>query len=296
MMGELIGLGSALSLGISGLVLKPLSTKFSPFLLNALLCAAAWFFLACYIIPSGRIAEISLVSWESFGYTIGAGIMGIVMGNTFFIKSLSSADVARVFPIIFSFDLFITTIIAAIFLGEAVTWSTFLGAAVIVAGITLLSGQTRGIRQEGKSMLRSGEAKGILFAMIGGTCWAVANSLMKMGLREISPALFNFIRLPVVTLILSVLVWQREGMPELTRLNRRQVTRAAVAGILEQDVGMVLSFMAIQMIGVAKTALLRATSPLFVAPLAVIFLKEKMTWRVVLGTLLCVSGIWLIVG
>lgn len=40
MMGELIGLGSALSLGISGLVLKPLSTKFSPFFLNALLCAA----------------------------------------------------------------------------------------------------------------------------------------------------------------------------------------------------------------------------------------------------------------
>jgi transporter family protein len=118
---------------------------------------------------------------------------------------------------------------------------------------------------------------------------------MKMGLREISPALFNFIRLPVVILILSVLVWQREGMPELARLNRRQVTRAAVAGILEQDVGMVLSFMAIQMIGVAKTALLIATSPLFVAPLAVIFLKEKVTWRVVLGTLLCVSGIWLIV-
>ena len=45
----------------------------------------------------------------------------------------------------------------------------------------------------------------------------------------------------------------------------------------------------------ARTAVLSATSPLMALPLSIIFLGEKLTRRIGLGTALCVVGILLVV-
>ena len=51
---------------------------------------------------------------------------------------------------------------------------------------------------------------------------------------------------------------------------------------------------AISLAGAGKTASLSATSPLFAAPLAALFLKEPLTRRLILGTLVSAAGVWLL--
>ena len=47
-------------------------------------------------------------------------------------------------------------------------------------------------------------------------------------------------------------------------------------------------------IGPAKTTTLSSVSPVFGLVMAVLFLKEKVSLRIVLGAALCVSGVWLV--
>ncbi len=55
-----------------------------------------------------------------------------------------------------------------------------------------------------------------------------------------------------------------------------------------------LYVMAIARIGPAKMATLGSVSPVFGLVMAVIFLKEKVTLRLVTGVGLCVVGVWLV--
>jgi drug/metabolite transporter (DMT)-like permease len=46
--------------------------------------------------------------------------------------------------------------------------------------------------------------------------------------------------------------------------------------------------------GAAKASVINATSPLFGLPLSLVFLHERITRRIALGTALTVLGIWLV--
>ena len=51
---------------------------------------------------------------------------------------------------------------------------------------------------------------------------------------------------------------------------------------------------ALDLAGAARAATLSSTSPLFAAPAAVVFLGERLTPRIVVGTVLAVVGIALL--
>jgi len=47
--------------------------------------------------------------------------------------------------------------------------------------------------------------------------------------------------------------------------------------------------------GAAVTSVVAASAPLFALPLAIFYLKEKITPLILLGTLFTVLGIWLVI-
>jgi len=66
---------------------------------------------------------------------------------------------------------------------------------------------------------------------------------------------------------------------------------ATVADLAREQHGLLL---VTGLAGAGKTASLSATSPLFAAPLAALFLKEPLTRRLILGTLVSAAGVWLL--
>ena len=70
---------------------------------------------------------------------------------------------------------------------------------------------------------------------------------------------------------------------------------AAAVGVLGTGIGGFLFLVGLKYAGAAKTAALVSTTPLFATPIAVVFLKERVTWPVAASTLATVAGVGLIV-
>jgi drug/metabolite transporter (DMT)-like permease len=79
------------------------------------------------------------------------------------------------------------------------------------------------------------------------------------------------------------------------RYGRRAWAVLVVLGVVGTGVGSLLFVVALQHAGAAHTAVLSSTAPVFALPLAVLALRERLTARVIAGTLLSLAGIWLLV-
>ena len=275
---------------IGGLIIKPISTKFSSLSINSIKLSIGWIILTTIMALWGKLGSLAFVGWHSTACVISSGILGLAIGATLQIKSLSLLDISKVYPIAFSSWFLFTALIASIFLGEAITYYTILGAILIALGITFLSSFSKVERRE---MPNTDRIKGIIFALLAGLCWAGGTNLVKLGLYEVDPLMVNVIRLPFAILLLATLTLSRGEASEYRRYNHRALIQVGISGFLGQAVGEVLFFISVQLAGATKAAILSSTSPLFIAPLSIIFLKEKLTKRVILGTIACALGILL---
>ncbi|MFW9922559.1 MAG: EamA family transporter [Candidatus Thorarchaeota archaeon] len=68
-----------------------------------------------------------------------------------------------------------------------------------------------------------------------------------------------------------------------------------LAGIIGNTAGGLLYVFALQYADPSTTAAITASAPLVATPLSIIFLKEKISWKLILGTILTIGGIWLII-
>jgi uncharacterized membrane protein len=87
----------------------------------------------------------------------------------------------------------------------------------------------------------------------------------------------------------------RNGRLPVAGVGRRGLAAVALGGILGMGVGGLLYIAAVQDAGAGKAAILSSTSPMFALPLAMFFLAERVTPRLMAGTLLSIVGIWLVV-
>jgi len=90
------------------------------------------------------------------------------------------------------------------------------------------------------------------------------------------------------------LVTQRKELAVPFR-DRRHIGAIAIAGLAGTAFGSLLYVYAVGAAGAARTAILNATAPVMGMPLSVLFLGEKLTWRVAIGTAVCVAGVVLVV-
>ena len=68
-----------------------------------------------------------------------------------------------------------------------------------------------------------------------------------------------------------------------------------LTGGLGMGLGAYLFVYAIAEAGVGKVATLTSISPLFGMAMAVVFLKEQVTWQMVVGMGLCLAGVWVVI-
>jgi drug/metabolite transporter, DME family len=129
-----------------------------------------------------------------------------------------------------------------------------------------------------------------IIALLAAVAYALSFILSKRGLRYSTPITITFVSLLVQTVVLFAIVLTVTGIPPTTSF---VLLLFAVAGILQAVVRQ-LTYIGIEKIGAARSGPIRASVPLWSAALAIIFLGEKMTAGIALGTLLVFSGILLI--
>jgi drug/metabolite transporter (DMT)-like permease len=276
---------------MSSTLTKSLTGKFQPMNLNLLRCLAASIFFWMIIPFYPGTKALTQTPSTPLLYLILSAVIGIAVGDTMYFRGLRLINVTLAFPIAQSAMPLMTLGAAVLFLGEPITWSFALGTVLVLGGIYLIitpQGKTR-LLLRGRSLEKKGAS--ISLILLAASLWAISISFLKVGLQQVNLILANGIRLPIASLLMMILVLMQNPNRQLARPRFRHISLGAFGGLLAFGIGGILFLWAIQTAGVGKAAVLTSSAPLFGLPLSVVYLKEEVTRKIILGTVLVVSGI-----
>src|SRR5438309_10336669 len=130
-----------------------------------------------------------------------------------------------------------------------------------------------------------------LYALANAFLFAFHNMLTKKGLGYSNPA-------PAVisSLVINIVfLWGVSFIvAPLSSLSSGAILIFVLVGLFQPGLTRLLTYKGIDTLGVAITDPIRATTPLFSAMMAIIFLGEKMTLPIVVATLMIIAGIILL--
>jgi transporter family protein len=133
----------------------------------------------------------------------------------------------------------------------------------------------------------------IVFALLAAMVSATVVTLSKAGIKNVSPTLaFAIQALLIILVSWGTVLW--EGLlPEISKIDRKSWIFLLSAGVLTATSSL-LTFRALSLGDASRVSPLTNTALVFSVLLAALFLKEKLTWQVLLGACLMVSGAILI--
>ncbi len=132
-------------------------------------------------------------------------------------------------------------------------------------------------------------------AVAAGLVWGAAAVWLADVAEGFNATAVGLARLPAAAGLLMVAAWMDQGSSVRRRaVSRRTMWILVASGILAQGVASILFILALVEIGAGQSVVLFSTAPLIALPLGAIFLRERITVWVAVGTVLAVVGIALI--
>jgi DME family drug/metabolite transporter len=220
-------------------------------------------------------------------------IIGLVLGDTLYIKGMGIIGASKALPISITYPIFVLPFSATI-IGESLSILTIGGVFITVMGLYLITAPQRGSERASGAM-RKRHWWGVSLILAASLCWAVGTMSLRFAMVDLDPILAGAIRMPFMTLVLFAIVNFRRSAAKVWNHGLRSLTILALAGILGIGLGGLLFMVGVKNAGAARTAILSATAPLFGVPLSMLMLRERITLKIVLGTILCVVGIWFVI-
>ena len=292
-MGAAAALVSSAMWALTSVLLTSQTARLRPLLMSAIRSLTASLILIGLLVATGGLVQLREMTFITGVSMMGSGIMGQAVGDTLYINALGFLGVSRTFPITNSAYPFLTLLLAAALLGESVTWLLPFGGALIVLGITWIVLEQR--RADVDEAIHVELARGLLFAIAGALAWATATVWLRGQQGNLDAIGAASLRIPAASLaVLGTLAATSGRRPPGYEITRRSIAIVALAGVLGTGVGSVLFIYAVEHIGAARTAFLTTSAPVFALPMGVMFLSEKLTPRVLLGTAVTILGIWLV--
>ena len=297
-LGEFAAIGSALLWALNSVLVRPVSARLPALRITALeyLCAAV-----CMLLTAGLLGRLPLVLQFPLLQMVGlvaSALVGMGLGDTSYVRALSLIGVARSYPVSQAAFVLGTFGLAVVLLGERVGPNVAAGAGLLLGSVWLIArsqdGGAPAVAAGGAAPVAVQLRNGVAIALFAGVCWAGTTTLLKLSLADADLLAANAVRIPVVALVLNTVGASRFGF-DYRQLGRRTIAVVAVAGVVGLWLSSLLFLFAIDTAGAAKTAVLSSTSPLFAAALAVVFLGERLTPSLAVGTLLAVAGMMVVV-
>jgi drug/metabolite transporter (DMT)-like permease len=292
-MGAAAALASSAMWALTSVLLTSQTARLRPLLMSAIRSLTASLILIGLL-----VATDGLVQWREMTFItgvsmMGSGVLGQAVGDTLYINALGFLGVTRTFPITNSAYPFLTFLLAVLLLGESVTWLLPFGGGLIVLGITWIVLEQR--RADADDATRVQLGRGVLFAVAAALAWASATVWLRGQQGNLDAIGAASLRIPAASAaVFATLAATRGRQPAGYGITPRSIAIVAVAGLLGTGLGSILFIYAVEHTGAARTAFLTTSAPVFALPMGVVFLSERLTPRVLLGTVATIAGIWLV--
>ncbi len=280
--GIAAALGSAASWAVGSILFKQLGERISPLAMTLAKGSVSVVFLGLTFI----FTKYEGVERQPLLLLILSGLLGISLGDTFFFEALQDLGPHALVLLLMLGQVF-TVVLAVLFLGETLTLPAWTGIVLVVLGISVVLSTKLSSEKQASGL------RGIAFGLLAVLCMSVSIVIAKKGLESISAMEATFIRMLSGTLGMLVfgLATHRLGRWVIPFQDIKLVSLFLVSVCIVTFGGFWLSLVSIKYVDLAIANTLNSTEPLFILPLAAIFLREKMTMGALVGTVLTISGI-----
>jgi drug/metabolite transporter (DMT)-like permease len=184
----------------------------------------------------------------------------------------------------------LTLIVAIFFLNETFTSLNILGAVFVIGGIFLV------VRNNKQVVTHKNTGKGVALTLIAAVLWAAGSITLKIGLTQVDTFVAAAIRVLISAMLLTTVAFGRTTPDRLKirSYGTRNLILVTSAGFLTYGVGAIGYVTAMHLIGAGKTVLLSASAPVFLLPMSVLILKERLSLVALAGVFIAVAGICLV--
>jgi len=297
MLGEFAALGAAITWAVAPIMYKKALSGVSPISANIVRCASNAVFLVLILFASGLTGVLASLPTGVVVVVVVSGLVGLGLGDTFYMYALKSIGVARAVPLATSYPLF-SLVWATFFLGQAVTVSAVTGTVVILLGIWLLSRE----KSEDKFNVHGKfELTGVAVSLLAALSWSVSITLMDFAVTMPGVAIglpMNYaivtVRITGMALVLLATAPLLDRERGFLKLGWKAIVLLCVGGLVANGLGWVLMNYSLLNIVEAQAVPISSTTPLFSALAGFAFFHEKMTLDNILGAVLIVAGVVLI--
>ncbi len=278
-------LASSLSWALGAVLLKSVGDALSSPAMTLAKGAISLVLLAAALAVSGFTA----MGREALVLLSLSGLLGIAVSDTCFFEALKELGPL---PLVLMMLLgqVTTVVFAVLFLGERPLPAVWAGIALVVLG----TGAVLRAKLSG-----AGKAAGLRGTAFGVACllsMAVSIVIAKRALADVSALQATFVRMAAGTLGVLILggAAGRLGAWMNPFADARVAARFSLAVCVVTFGGFWLSLLAVKSLDVSTANTLIATEPVFVLPLAAIFLRERITLAAAVGAFAAVLGIVLL--
>ncbi len=284
--GSLAALISAFTWALGSILFRKLGDRVSPLGMNFAKNIIGILYLGIVLWLPG----IQPMTNREFMLLIFSGLLGIALGDTFFFQALIYLD-PKLTVLLGTLGPVVTVILAVIFLGERPSALAWTGILLTMAGLIWVSWE-RSPREE----LRKNRATGIKYLLLSILCTSIGIIFAKIGVTSISALQALLIRFIGGAIGLSLYGCVNRRIKDwIVPFKDLHLLRFILFTVfIVVFGGFWLFLLGLKYIDASIATILNSTTPLFILPLAAFILKEKISFREIIGATIAVSGVALI--
>lgn len=238
-----------------------------------------------------------LGSWNSFlkidFFTIVimgiSSILVLVAGDTLYFTGLKTIGVTKAVPITYSYSILVI-FVSVLILQEQITLTIILGTIAIILGVWLVA--TKALDRTRKS---NSSLIGVLASLGTVICWGFGVVLFKVILNNNDPFVLSAGRmiflLPTLAILSSISNVKKSTNKKWTK---NQLILALFGGLIALGIGDTLLYLGLGSTNINVVTPLTSITPIFSTLIAILFLGEKVSKQIIIGTILVTIGTMLL--
>lgn len=287
MFGIALALLSALSLGLSQILVRRNLDK-SNFVYVSLTVTIIGNIILWPLALT--FVDLGTISPEGLLLFVFAGLLAPGIGRLLFFRGMETAGISANASVFATYPLY-TSIIAVLFLGEALTVENWTGLACIIAGAIFVGRNMN----NGETTPKGATKRFLIFPIFSSLAVAFSQIVRKEALNTYNQPLLGVAVGYTATLIVYLLVIAFSRDTKTPKFSRKDLQMFWKPGV-GIATGWLLSFLALSREMVSIVVPILQTELIFVLFFTYIFLRklEKISFKLITGTLLIVAGVILI--
>ena len=254
---------------------------------------ASGMMLAVLVIASFRAGRpLVEATAEAFGLLAASAVIGLVAGDIAYFRSLQLLGARR------GLAMTLLTPPTAALLGrwlltEALTWQMRLSMILTLGGLGIVMWERTPPSDEQESELPAGKAWGVFFGLLAVACQAGGAILMKQGTGQLRTVEVTFLRLIAAALVGWLLAGVLRRVRTTTDAAARpgNLRRVALASFFGTFLGVWMYVTAFKYTPAGVAATVTSLAPIFVIPIAVYGLRQRVSALAVAGSLAAFAGV-----